>query len=103
MKINNINSTNSFYGKELYLREFSGKLFDGNTAHVRISLNSSGNPKIMEAYTLDKDNIVIGGKGIGRTPNLRLTEVTNFLNGIRKSAEGWDVFEKFAEVMPHHR
>ena len=99
MNINKINSNQSFYGKEQYIRQFSGKLIDGTNAHVRISLNKGGNPYSMECFVSDKSGGLTDGRAIMRTPKLKLVEVTAFLNSIRKEADGWDVFEKFAQCM----
>ena len=98
MIINAINNSQAFCGREQSIKVFGGKLINGNQFKVRINLNDIGYPKSLERYEFES-GYIINGCGIGRNPQLKLTELINFLNDTRKLVNDCDVFEKFAEVM----
>lgn len=98
MNINKINASQTFYGKEQLLKEFSVKTFDGKNVLVKVNLNKGGNPQKMDCYVFNKNNKIIAGKGISRSPKLTLTEVIDFLNMIGKNIDN-SVFEKFTKAL----
>lgn len=100
MKINAINNLQSFCGREQFVKEFSTKLTDGSQAKIRINLNKTGNPRSMECYAFNKFGNIEEGKGLGRNPELKLTELIDFLNYIQKMTND-DILAKFTKVMPH--
>ena len=97
MNIKSISNTQSFCGKEQYMKQFLVKAFDGNNATVRVHLNPAGNPTCMECYHHNDEGMLLGGFASGREPKLKLGEVATFLNKIRNLVP--DIYEKFAEAM----
>ena len=100
MKVNPINNCSQQVSAKAKIEPkiFSGELYDGSIAQIRI-MHNGNKVRSMECYTF-KDGKPVGGMAIGKNNGLKLKDMTKFLTNIyNKSASEFNVFRDFMDAI----